>query len=152
MGFQLEKNGFRDLCVSLRVFFGAVKLMKFYFPFTLGSPYDISFWFYSKVRNFLRKYLRSTASPLFTTDTADILLATRIYLVCSNLTWNIIELVQTLSCSVHPQRHSNNGHFTSRIQILYPVHCVIPNKYEISGPFSTSEHILFWRTIYTVSS
>ena len=27
--FQLGKNGFRDLCVSLRVFFGAVKLMKF---------------------------------------------------------------------------------------------------------------------------
>ena len=26
--FQLGKNGFRDLCVSLRVFFGAVKLMK----------------------------------------------------------------------------------------------------------------------------
>ena len=27
--FQLGKNGFRDLCPSLRVFFGAVKLMKF---------------------------------------------------------------------------------------------------------------------------
>ena len=27
--FQLGKNGFRVLCVSLRVFFGAVKLMKF---------------------------------------------------------------------------------------------------------------------------
>ena len=27
--FQLGKNGFRGLCVSLRVFFGAVKLMKF---------------------------------------------------------------------------------------------------------------------------
>ena len=39
--FQLGKNGFRDLCVSLRVFFGAVKLMKFqhYCPFTLGCPY-----------------------------------------------------------------------------------------------------------------
>ena len=28
--FQLRKNGFRDLRGSLRVFFGAVKLMKFY--------------------------------------------------------------------------------------------------------------------------
>ena len=27
--FSVEKDGFRDLCVSLRVFFGAVKLMKF---------------------------------------------------------------------------------------------------------------------------
>ena len=40
---QLGKNGFRDLCVPHRVFFGAVKLMKFQCPFTLGSPYDIAY-------------------------------------------------------------------------------------------------------------
>ena len=42
--FQLRKNGFRDLCVSLRVFFGAIKLMEFQqCHFTLGSPYDFAY-------------------------------------------------------------------------------------------------------------
>ena len=47
--------------------FGAVKLMKFKqsCPFSLGSPCDIAYFvFPSKVRNFRRKCLRSTASPL----------------------------------------------------------------------------------------
>ena len=39
----MGKNGFRDLCPSLRVFFGAVKLMKFqHSHFTLGTTYDIA--------------------------------------------------------------------------------------------------------------
>ena len=62
---QLGKNGFRDLCVSLRVFFGAEKLMNFQQGhFTLGSPYDFAHLVFFKVRNLLRKCLRSTASPL----------------------------------------------------------------------------------------
>ena len=62
-GFLLLPVGeqwFGDLCVSLRVFFGAVKLMKFYqCHFTFGSPYDLfcSFGFF--------KSSRSTAWPLF---------------------------------------------------------------------------------------
>ena len=63
--FHLEKYGFRDLCVSLRVFFGAVNLIKFQqCHFTLGSLYDVADVVFLKVRNFLRKCLRSTASPL----------------------------------------------------------------------------------------
>ena len=46
--FQLGKKGFRGLRVSLRVFFGAVKLMKFQSPFTLGFPYDIAYLVFFK--------------------------------------------------------------------------------------------------------
>ena len=58
--FQLGKNGFRDLCVSLRVFFGAVKLMKLKVLLPLVLRMILLIWFSSKVR----KCLRSTASPL----------------------------------------------------------------------------------------
>ena len=61
--FQLGKNGFRVSCLSLWVFFGPVKLMKFqkYCPFTLGFPYDTAYLVFSSK---VRKCLRSTASPL----------------------------------------------------------------------------------------
>ena len=62
--FQLGKNGFRDLCVSLRVFFGAVELMKNNVILHLVLCMILLIWFSSKVRNLLRKCLRSTASPL----------------------------------------------------------------------------------------
>ena len=56
--FAVGENGFPVLCASLRVFFGAVKWMKFLCPFTFGSPYDTAcLVFSSKGRNFLRKCL-----------------------------------------------------------------------------------------------
>ena len=61
--FQLEKNGFRDLYVSFRVFFGAVYCKNFNvrLPLVLLMILLIwLIWFSSKVC----KCLRSTASPL----------------------------------------------------------------------------------------
>ena len=53
--FQLGKNGFRGLRVSLRVFFGAVKLMKFY-SFTLGFLYDIAYVVFFKSSEVFAKH------------------------------------------------------------------------------------------------
>ena len=54
--FQLGKNGFQGLRVSLRVFFGAVKLMKFSSPFTLGFPYDIAYLVFFKSSQVFAKH------------------------------------------------------------------------------------------------
>ena len=75
-GLRLRKMGFLLFPVGEELFsrfmgipsgfFGAVKLMKFqqYVLLPLALRMTLLIWVSSKVRNFLRKCLRSTASPL----------------------------------------------------------------------------------------